>query len=120
MRHFQNFAEMFRHVAKLQVSAHLAAAGQRADHRAQSAAVNESHVAQVQNDGAAVAQQPGNVRAQGLALAARNNPPIAAHDGDASDFSSVKRQPQWASNADKIKPAKPLHYIHKNVSIELF
>jgi hypothetical protein len=51
-------------------------------------------VAKVQDDSAAIAQQPGNMRTQRVALATRNNSSIAAHDGDASDLASVKRQAQ--------------------------
>jgi hypothetical protein len=65
-------------------------AGQGTDHRTEAAAVNEADLAHVQDDGAAVAQQPGNVRAQRFALATRNNPSVTTHDGDASDFASVE------------------------------
>jgi hypothetical protein len=60
----------------------------------------------MQDDGTAVAQQPGHVRPQGFAFATRNNPSLAAHDGDASNLTSVERQEQWTSDAAGIKPAK--------------
>jgi hypothetical protein len=44
----------------------------------------------MQHDAAAVAQQPGNVRPQSLALATCNNSPVAMHDGDLSDLTSVE------------------------------
>jgi hypothetical protein len=37
------------------------------------------------------------VRAQGFALATADDPSLAMHDGDASNFTSVKRQEQGAS-----------------------
>jgi hypothetical protein len=51
------------------------------------------------------------MRAQRLALATGNNPSVAAHDGDASNLASVKRQEQWASDPAEIKPPKSPHYI---------
>jgi hypothetical protein len=81
---------MLRHVAQLQFSACLAGAGHGADYGAESAAVNESDLTQMQHDAAAVAQQPGNVRPQSLALATCNNSPVAMHDGDLSDLTSVE------------------------------
>jgi hypothetical protein len=71
---------------------HLAGTGEASNYGAEAAADNEPNLAKVQNYGAAIAQQPGDVRAQRLALATRNNPPVAAHDGDASDFAGLKRQ----------------------------
>ena len=93
-RHIQNFAHLFRHVAELQVSARLMGAGEDADHRAEAAAVNESDLAQIQDDGAAGMQQPGNMRQQRFARATRNNPSVAAHYCDASNLTSVERQVQ--------------------------
>jgi len=90
VRHLQNLARMLWHIAELQVAARLPSAGQAADDCAQAAAVNESNLAQVQDDGTAIAQQPGYMRAQQLALATRNNPPVAAHDGDATDLASLQ------------------------------
>jgi hypothetical protein len=109
VRDFQNFTHVFRHVAELHVAARLTGAGQTADNRSEAAAVNESYVAQVQDDGSAVAQQPGNVRTQRLARTTGNDPAVAAHDGDASDLASIERKVQWASDAAEIKPAKSLH-----------
>ena len=103
---------MFRHVAELQVSVHLAGAGQSADDGAEAAAVDESDFAQVQHDGAAVAQQPGDVGAQGLALAAGNDPPVAAHDGDASDLTSSSDRRNEISDAAGISLPKSLYYSH--------
>jgi hypothetical protein len=60
-----------------------------ADHRADAAAVDESDLAQIQDDGAAGMQQPGNMRPQGFALATRNNPSVAAHYGDMSNVTRV-------------------------------
>jgi hypothetical protein len=91
MREFENFTYMFRNVAELHVSAHLTGPGQAADHRAQAAAVDECEFAQMQYDGTAVAQQPGNVLAQGVALATGNNPPVATHNGYASNLTRVER-----------------------------
>jgi hypothetical protein len=71
---------------------HLAGTGEASNYGAEAAADNEPNLAKVQNYGAAIAQQPGDVQAQRLALATRNNPPVAAHDGDASDFAGLKRQ----------------------------
>jgi len=101
---------------ELQVSVRLAGAGQAADDRAEATAVNEPDLAQVQDDGAAVAQQPGNVRAQQFVFVAGNNPPVASYDGDASNLPSIQRQAQWASDAAGIKPAKSPHYIHENAT----
>jgi type IV secretory pathway TrbL component len=76
----------------------LAGAGQGSDDRAETTAVNELDVAQVQDDGAAVAQQPGNMGTQRIALAAGNNPSVASHNGDVSDPACVERKAQWASD----------------------
>ena len=94
MRQLQNFAHMFWHIAQLQIAARLASAGQGADDRAQTAAVNKADLAQMQNDGAPVAQQPGHVSAQRLALASRNNSSIAMNNGDASNLTSFEREAQ--------------------------
>jgi hypothetical protein len=72
----------------------LSSTGQRPNNGPDAAAVDKSNVAKVQDDGAAIAQQPGNVRPQRVALAACNNPSVAAHDGDASNLASIKRQAQ--------------------------
>jgi hypothetical protein len=56
-------------------------------------------------------QQPGNMRPQRFAFATGNNPSVAAHDGDPSNLTSVKRQEQWASDADCNSPAKSVHYM---------
>jgi hypothetical protein len=58
VRQLENLSHMFGHVAQLQVSVHLAGAGQSADHCAQTTAINERDLAEVQHDGASVAQQP--------------------------------------------------------------
>ena len=81
---------MFGYVAELQVSMHLAGAGEGADDGAESAAVDESDLAQMQNDGAAIAQQPCHMRAQRFALAAGNDSSVAVHDGDASNIASIE------------------------------
>jgi hypothetical protein len=73
---------------------HLASAGEGANDGTESAAVDESDLPEVQDDGAAIAQQPGYVCTQRLALATGNNPPIAVDDGDASDITSVERKAQ--------------------------
>jgi len=99
MTEFQNFAQMFRNVAELHVSARLASTGQAANHRAQAATVNEADIAEMQHDGATVAQQPGYMRSQGLTFAAGNNAPVAANDGDASYLASIERQGHWFSGA---------------------
>jgi hypothetical protein len=91
VRQIQNLANVFRYVAQLEVAVRLADAGQCSHHGAEPAAVDECDVGEVQHDGAAVMQQPGNVGAQSLALAAGNNPSVAAHDGDAAHLTSVER-----------------------------
>ncbi len=67
--------------------------------------------AQIEDDGAAGMQQPGNMCQQGFAGLTGNNPSVAAHYGDASNLASVERQEQWASDGAGIKPAKSLHYM---------
>jgi hypothetical protein len=91
VRQLQNFSEMFGHIAKFQLTVRLPHAGQAADDRAQAAAIDKRDLAQVQDDGAPVTQQPGNVLAKGVALAAGDNSPVAADDGDASNFTSAER-----------------------------
>ena len=110
-RHIEHFAHLFRHVAELQVSASLAGAGEDADHGAEAAAVNESDLAQIEDDGGAGMQQPGNMRQQGFAGLTGNNPSVAANYGDASNLASVEREEQGASDGAGIKPAKSLHYM---------
>lgn len=87
---------MFGHIAKLQITARLASAGEGPYDRAQTAAVNKADLAQVQNDGAPVAQQPTYVSTQRLAFAPRHNSSVAVHDGDTSNLTSFKRQAQWS------------------------
>src|SRR5579863_6788295 len=94
MRQLQHFADMFGDVAELQVTMRLARAGQGADNRSQAAAVDEDHLAEMQDNRAAVAQQMGDVGAQGFSLAAGNDASFAADDGDASDLAGFKYQPQ--------------------------
>jgi hypothetical protein len=81
----------------------LAGAGEAADNSAKAAAVNEFDFPQVQNDGAAVTQKPGYMREQRLTCLSGNNPSVAAHDGDASDFASIKRKWQCASGCRRGK-----------------
>jgi hypothetical protein len=66
-------------------------AGEDANHGAEAGAVNESDLAQIQDDGAAAMQQPRNMCPQGFALATGNDPSVAAHYCDASNLTSVER-----------------------------
>src|ERR1700691_1282922 len=106
---------MFRHVAELEVAVHLASAGESADDGTETAAVNESALAQVQDNGAAVAQEPGHMRAQRFALAACNNPTVAVHDSDASDIPSVERKAHRASSAGWERARQSRHIILEDV-----
>ena len=90
MRQFQNFADVLGHIAKLEISVGLANAGQSANYGAEPAAVDERDVAEVQHDGAAVVQKPGNVRAQRFAFAAGDDASVAGNDGDATNFTSIE------------------------------
>ena len=90
-RHLQNFPHRLWNVAKLQVSAHLAGRSQSSNYRAQPAAVDESNLAQIQNDRTPVAQQPGHMCAQGIAGIARHNSPVAAHDSYTSYLARIQR-----------------------------
>jgi len=78
----QDLADVFGNITELEVAARLAGAGEGADHGAEAAAVNENHVAEMEDDGAAVAQQPGDVSAEGFDFAAGDNASLAADDGD--------------------------------------
>jgi hypothetical protein len=90
VQHFQNFADVTGHVAEFEVAVSLAGAGESADHSAESAAIDERDFAQVQDDGAAVVQEPGNVRTQRFTLTTGDDAPVAAHDRDASDLARIE------------------------------
>jgi len=96
---FENFmqvghGEHFRHHRGDLADCYIAAGGPCRRHQThdgpQAAAVDESHLAHVQDDRAAVSQQPVDMRAQRLALGTGNNPSGAADDGNASDLASVE------------------------------
>jgi len=91
MGQLQNLADMLGNIAQLQVAAGLARAGQGAHHGSQAAAVNEHNVAEMQDDGAPVTQQPCDMSAQRLALAAGDDASLAADNGDASHFARFER-----------------------------
>jgi hypothetical protein len=90
VQHFQNFADVAGNVAEFEVAVSLAGAGESADHSAESAAIDERDFAQVQDDGAAVVQEPGNVRTQRFTLTTGDDAPVAAHDRDASDLARIE------------------------------
>src|SRR5580658_2628726 len=112
MRHFQNFADVIGNVAEFEVAVSLACASESADHSAEAAAVDERDFAQVQDDGASVVQEPGNVRTQRFTLTAGDDAPVAAHDRDASDLASIEGKAQWGSDAGG-GPAKSPHYMRE-------
>jgi hypothetical protein len=90
-RHLENFAHEVRNVAQLQVSFGLPSGSQGADHSAESAAIDESNLAKVQDDGTAVAQQPSHMLPERITLASRYDASIAVNDGDASNLTGIKR-----------------------------
>jgi hypothetical protein len=112
VQHFQNFADVTGHVAEFEVAVSLAGAGESADHSAESAAIDERDFAQVQDDGAAVVQEPGNVRTQRFTLTTGDDAPVAAHDRDASDLARIEGKTKWGSDAGG-GPAKSPHYMRR-------
>src|ERR1700679_1692591 len=112
MRHFQNFGDVAGNVAEFEVAVSLACARESADYSAEAAAVDERDFAQVQDDGAAVVQEPCNVRTQRFTLTAGDDAPVAAYDRDASDLASIEGKAQWGSDAGG-GPAKSPHYIRE-------
>ena len=65
--------------------------GQGADHGAESAAVDESDLAKVQDDGAAVAQEPDHMLSERITLPSGDDASVAMDDGDASHLTGIKR-----------------------------
>jgi hypothetical protein len=94
MRQSQNFANGFRDVAEFEISVCLAGAGQAANHSSEAATVDKSDLTQVQNYGATVAQQPRDVCAERIALAACRYAAIAANNSYMPNFTGVERQAQ--------------------------
>jgi hypothetical protein len=82
MRELQHFPNVFGYIAEFQVAVHLARAGQSAHHGSQAAAVDEHHLAEMQHDGAPVAQHVGHMSAQGFDFTAGHQAAFAAHNGD--------------------------------------
>lgn len=92
MRKLQHLADVLGHVAEFHVAACLARAGEGADHGPDAAAVDEVDLAKVKNDGAAVAQKPGDMGAQRFGFAAGDDASFAAYDGDAADVAGLERE----------------------------
>jgi hypothetical protein len=91
VRELENFAEMRGHVTEFQLSVCLTYAGQCAHYGAQPAAIDKCNFAQMQDNGAAVVQQPGNVFPQRVALLPGDDASVATDDGDTSHLASVER-----------------------------
>ncbi|HEX8818274.1 MAG TPA: hypothetical protein VF753_22480 [Terriglobales bacterium] len=90
--HPQNFVGVLGYVAEFEVTTFLANAGEGADHGADAAGIDEGDFAEVENDGLAVAQEPGDVSAEGFGLVAADDAAGAADDGDAADVAGFERQ----------------------------
>src|SRR5215469_12201466 len=83
---------MLWNVAQLQIAADLARPDQGADHGSNAAAVDESDISEMQNDGATVAQQPVNMVAQRFSFSAGDNAPFASDDCHPPDVPRFKGQ----------------------------
>jgi hypothetical protein len=87
--HLQDFVNDRGELAQLQIATGAARAGQQPHQHTQSAAVDESHLAQMQCDVAAITQKVVDVQVQYLSLT-RGDAPATADDGDLPDFSCVQ------------------------------
>jgi len=96
-RHLEHVPDELRDVAELEISVNMASAGERANHCAETAAVDESDFAEMEKDGAAILQQVGNVSAQRFTFRASDDSSLTADDGDASNITSVERERQESS-----------------------
>lgn len=98
MGEVQHFADVLGNLTELQISVHLARAGQGTHDGSQATAVDEHDFAKMENDGAAVAKEMGDMSAQGFDLAAGNDAAFAAHDRDPSNLACFQKQIQCVSN----------------------
>ncbi|HYM76542.1 MAG TPA: hypothetical protein VE377_11240 [Candidatus Dormibacteraeota bacterium] len=86
MGQLQDFLDVLGNVAEFQVSPRLACAGEGADHGAQAAAIDENDIAKMEHNGAAIAQDPGNVAAQRFDFVAGDQASFAADNRYPADF----------------------------------
>jgi len=111
---FQNPVYVLGDAAELEVAPHLARTGEAADDGAEAAAIDEFDIAQVQQQGSAVTQQPANVLAEGFVFFAGDNAPLqrTTVTRPTSRVSSDKRTGlQSQSN----RPAKVVTLYHGEV-----
>jgi hypothetical protein len=86
----QDFADVFRHIAKFKIAVHLPGAGQCAHNGSQTAAVDEYDVAEMQHDRPPIAQQVSDVATQSLRLWARYDAAFATHNRDTTNIASFQ------------------------------
>ena len=79
--HFQDFVNVLRNVAQLQIASGAARAGQQPHQHSQSAAVDENYFAQVQHDVDTIAQELADMLAQDFGFTG-HDASAAADDGD--------------------------------------
>ncbi len=89
--HLQDFADVLRHIAQLQVAAGSAGAGQQPHQSSQSTAVDEDHFAQVQDKAFAILQEFADVKPQEFRLTAGHDASSAPDNGDVSHSARVQR-----------------------------
>src|SRR5579863_1590449 len=90
---------MLRDIAEFQIAADLTGAGQRSHHRAQATAVNENYVSEMQDDGAPVAENPGDMAPQRLDFSSGDQPALAADDGHSPHIPRLELQSHPASGS---------------------
>lgn len=90
VRHVEDFTEMIGDIAEFEVAFCLPGATERADHGSQAAAVDEGQLSEMEDDGAPVAQQVGDVGTKGFGFGAGDEASLAADDGDASDVAGFE------------------------------
>src|SRR5579862_8053646 len=96
---------MLRDIAEFQIAADLTGAGQRSYHRAQATAVDENYVSEMQDDGAPVAENPGDMAPQCLDFGSGDQPALAADDGHSPHIPRLELQFHPASGT------KPPHEV---------
>jgi len=86
----QNFEDLTANVAQSQIATTPARAGQQASQSPHSGAVNECHVAKVQDDFSAIRQKRADAPAQAVRISTSDDAARATDNGDISDCACIQ------------------------------
>jgi len=86
----QNFEDLTANVAQSQIATTPARAGQQASQSPHASAVNECHVAKVQDDFSAIRQERADAPAQRVRISTSDDAARATDNGDISDCACIQ------------------------------